>query len=41
MPYKSKRKQRAAMKRWRKRNPGYMTAYGRDYYARFGKRKAA
>lgn len=35
MPYKSKAKQRAAMKRWRAKHTGYMSQYGRTYYRRF------
>lgn len=39
MPYLSKAKQRAAMRRWRRKHPRYMSEYGRAYYAAFCKKR--
>lgn len=35
MPFKSKRKRDAYAKRWREKNPGYMSRYCRSYYNDF------
>jgi len=34
MPYKNPAKQRAYLRRWRKRNPEYHSAYNKKYYTK-------
>lgn len=39
MPYKNPAKQRAYLRRWRKRNPEYHSAYNKKYYTAAAWRK--
>lgn len=34
MPYKNPAKQRAYLRKWRRRNPGYHRAYNKKYYTK-------